>query len=219
MHTTADAARAFLAVVVGWFAADLGSGLYHWAMDNYGDSRTPIVVWLMQRLFSVCIIHFSCTGRGDRGLPTPPQVPMVPGEAGMAEHHPGGGPDRPSSPPNKKIRETEACPTTGDGSAARTARHMCQCLTGCAFHWLSPPPHVSVFLVTTTTAIVFCQQFHAWSVSMPYNHPHTYSHTGRIPIPGSCPDGWSCSRTWGSCSPGRSTAATTAHPLQVREAY
>lgn len=31
-----------LAGVVGYLLADLGSGVYHWGIDNYGDSTTPI---------------------------------------------------------------------------------------------------------------------------------------------------------------------------------
>lgn len=31
-----------LAGVVGYVLADLGSGVYHWAIDNYGDASTPI---------------------------------------------------------------------------------------------------------------------------------------------------------------------------------
>ncbi|KAJ4880425.1 hypothetical protein Rs2_37480 [Raphanus sativus] len=32
-----------LAGVAGYILADLGSGLYHWAIDNYGDESTPLV--------------------------------------------------------------------------------------------------------------------------------------------------------------------------------
>ncbi|KAJ1407921.1 hypothetical protein SESBI_23951 [Sesbania bispinosa] len=32
-----------LAGWVGYILADLGSGVYHWAIDNYGDGSTPIV--------------------------------------------------------------------------------------------------------------------------------------------------------------------------------
>ncbi|KAM7498865.1 hypothetical protein LguiA_023279 [Lonicera macranthoides] len=31
-----------LASLVGYVLADLGSGVYHWAIDNYGDTSTPI---------------------------------------------------------------------------------------------------------------------------------------------------------------------------------
>ncbi|KAJ8437699.1 hypothetical protein Cgig2_030721 [Carnegiea gigantea] len=31
-----------LAGLVGYILADLGSGVYHWAIDNYGDATTPI---------------------------------------------------------------------------------------------------------------------------------------------------------------------------------
>ena len=30
-------------LVAAFFAADLGSGLFHWATDNYGDKRTPVL--------------------------------------------------------------------------------------------------------------------------------------------------------------------------------
>ncbi|KAF3573073.1 hypothetical protein F2Q69_00060378 [Brassica cretica] len=32
-----------LAGYLGYILADLGSGLYHWAIDNYGDESTPLV--------------------------------------------------------------------------------------------------------------------------------------------------------------------------------
>ncbi|XP_004500049.1 fatty acid desaturase 4, chloroplastic [Cicer arietinum] len=32
-----------LAGLVGYILADLGSGVYHWAIDNYGDGSTPLV--------------------------------------------------------------------------------------------------------------------------------------------------------------------------------
>ncbi|KFK24390.1 hypothetical protein AALP_AAs66006U000200 [Arabis alpina] len=32
-----------LAGFAGYMLADLGSGVYHWAMDNYGDESTPLV--------------------------------------------------------------------------------------------------------------------------------------------------------------------------------
>nr|VDD55462.1 unnamed protein product [Brassica oleracea] len=32
-----------LAGYAGYILADLGSGLYHWAIDNYGDESTPLV--------------------------------------------------------------------------------------------------------------------------------------------------------------------------------
>jgi len=31
-----------VALAAGYEFADFGSGVYHWAMDNYGNSRTPI---------------------------------------------------------------------------------------------------------------------------------------------------------------------------------
>lgn len=31
------------AFVAGWLFADLGTGFYHWAVDNYGDGDTPVV--------------------------------------------------------------------------------------------------------------------------------------------------------------------------------
>ncbi|KAK7305086.1 hypothetical protein VNO77_42986 [Canavalia gladiata] len=36
-------AEPILAGWVGYIMADLGSGVYHWAIDNYGDGSTPIV--------------------------------------------------------------------------------------------------------------------------------------------------------------------------------
>jgi len=37
------AAVALVAVPVGWLAADLLSGLVHWALDSFGSVRTPII--------------------------------------------------------------------------------------------------------------------------------------------------------------------------------
>ncbi|KAL8046390.1 hypothetical protein ABFX02_08G174700 [Erythranthe guttata] len=31
-----------LAALIGYVAADLGSGIFHWAIDNYGGAETPI---------------------------------------------------------------------------------------------------------------------------------------------------------------------------------
>ena len=31
-----------LAGYIGFILADLGSGIYHWGIDNYGDESTPI---------------------------------------------------------------------------------------------------------------------------------------------------------------------------------
>ncbi|KAJ8437701.1 hypothetical protein Cgig2_030723 [Carnegiea gigantea] len=36
-------AEPILAALVGYILADLGSGVYHWAIDNYGDATTPIL--------------------------------------------------------------------------------------------------------------------------------------------------------------------------------
>jgi ubiquitin-conjugating enzyme E2 variant len=33
---------ALAAGLVGYEFADFGSGVYHWAMDNYGNKNTPI---------------------------------------------------------------------------------------------------------------------------------------------------------------------------------
>ncbi|KAK1279606.1 hypothetical protein QJS04_geneDACA018201 [Acorus gramineus] len=37
----ASCAESALAVLVGYALADLGTGIYHWAIDNYGDASTP----------------------------------------------------------------------------------------------------------------------------------------------------------------------------------
>uniref|UniRef100_A0A7N0T207 Lipid desaturase domain-containing protein n=1 Tax=Kalanchoe fedtschenkoi TaxID=63787 RepID=A0A7N0T207_KALFE len=44
-EATADSnlwAESLLAGLVGYVFADLGSGVYHWAIDNYGDATTPV---------------------------------------------------------------------------------------------------------------------------------------------------------------------------------
>eukprot|EP00249_Psilotum_nudum_P003431 c16815_g1_i1 orf=363-1397(-) len=35
-------ASAIVAAIVGYVLADLGTGIYHWGIDNYGDANTPI---------------------------------------------------------------------------------------------------------------------------------------------------------------------------------
>ncbi|KAK1304991.1 hypothetical protein QJS10_CPB11g01296 [Acorus calamus] len=40
----ASCAESALAVLVGYALADLGTGIYHWAIDNYGDASTPVFV-------------------------------------------------------------------------------------------------------------------------------------------------------------------------------
>ena len=32
-----------LITAVTWAAADLGSGIFHWSVDNYGNGRTPVL--------------------------------------------------------------------------------------------------------------------------------------------------------------------------------
>jgi hypothetical protein len=40
--TAAAVLRYVLAAVIGYEFADFGSGVYHWAMDNYGNAGTPV---------------------------------------------------------------------------------------------------------------------------------------------------------------------------------
>lgn len=40
--TSVHLAESMVAALLGYFLADLGSGIYHWAIDNYGDASTPI---------------------------------------------------------------------------------------------------------------------------------------------------------------------------------
>ena len=37
------AAHALVLIVASWVAADFGSGVLHWSVDNYGNGRTPIM--------------------------------------------------------------------------------------------------------------------------------------------------------------------------------
>ena len=39
----ADAAAAAVAIALAYVLSDLGTGIYHWGVDNYGDSKTPLV--------------------------------------------------------------------------------------------------------------------------------------------------------------------------------
>jgi hypothetical protein len=42
-HVLWTAAHAILLIVASWVAADFGSGVLHWSVDNYGNGRTPIM--------------------------------------------------------------------------------------------------------------------------------------------------------------------------------
>lgn len=42
VHGPEDAAAAAAALVAGYLLADLGTGVYHWGVDNYGDATTPV---------------------------------------------------------------------------------------------------------------------------------------------------------------------------------
>ncbi len=39
--SAAEGGEALLAAFAGWLLADLGSGVFHWGVDNYGDASTP----------------------------------------------------------------------------------------------------------------------------------------------------------------------------------
>jgi hypothetical protein len=41
VHSNLEAAEAGVAVLAGYLLADLGSGVFHWIVDNYGDASTP----------------------------------------------------------------------------------------------------------------------------------------------------------------------------------
>ena len=41
--STTDAVITVIALVAGYVAADFGTAVYHWSVDNYGDANTPIV--------------------------------------------------------------------------------------------------------------------------------------------------------------------------------
>ena len=41
VHGGLEAVEAGLAVLAGYVMADLGSGVFHWIVDNYGDAKTP----------------------------------------------------------------------------------------------------------------------------------------------------------------------------------
>lgn len=43
VHSGVDAAITVAAVAAGYVAADFGTAVYHWSVDNYGDANTPIV--------------------------------------------------------------------------------------------------------------------------------------------------------------------------------
>ena len=46
-----DFLELLLAALCGWLAADLLSGLAHWALDRFGDERTPLVGAILIRPF------------------------------------------------------------------------------------------------------------------------------------------------------------------------
>ena len=41
VHGDLEAVEAVVAVLGGYVLADLGSGVFHWIVDNYGDASTP----------------------------------------------------------------------------------------------------------------------------------------------------------------------------------
>ena len=41
VHGSLEAVEAGMAVLAGYVLADLGSGVFHWIVDNYGDAKTP----------------------------------------------------------------------------------------------------------------------------------------------------------------------------------
>eukprot|EP00899_Mesostigma_viride_P006510 jgi/Mesvir1/15860/Mv03406-RA.1 len=41
-HGTPDTIEVTIAAALAYILSDLGSGVYHWAIDNYGDANTPI---------------------------------------------------------------------------------------------------------------------------------------------------------------------------------
>jgi len=43
VHTSTEAFTGVVAVVAGYVLSDLGTGIFHWSVDNYGDKRTPFV--------------------------------------------------------------------------------------------------------------------------------------------------------------------------------
>lgn len=42
VHSSGDALAAAGAVLVAYLLSDLGTGIYHWGVDNYGDGNTPV---------------------------------------------------------------------------------------------------------------------------------------------------------------------------------
>eukprot|EP00667_Euglena_gracilis_P011455 EG_transcript_11711 len=43
IHDPTQAAVGALAVLAGYVLSDLGTGIFHWSVDNYGDKRTPFL--------------------------------------------------------------------------------------------------------------------------------------------------------------------------------
>lgn len=43
LATGATSFEAFMIVLISWTLADLGSGVLHWSVDNYGNGKTPIM--------------------------------------------------------------------------------------------------------------------------------------------------------------------------------
>ena len=41
VHGSLEAVEAGMAMLAGYVLADLGSGVFHWIVDNYGDAKTP----------------------------------------------------------------------------------------------------------------------------------------------------------------------------------
>ena len=51
------AARAFATVFASYVFSDLGTGIFHWSVDNYGDKNTPIAGNVIDAFQGLSLIH------------------------------------------------------------------------------------------------------------------------------------------------------------------
>ena len=103
-----------LAAVAGWLFADFATGIYHWAIDNFGDGSTPLVgkqiadfqghhhqPWVITQrqfcnnIYRICI-PASAFMAAALALPLPPEadsfVAVSSGSRGLANNDAGLGP-------------------------------------------------------------------------------------------------------------------------------
>lgn len=73
-----DLASGVVAAAVGFLAADLGSGVYHWSVDNYGSASTPVLGHQIAAFQGHHAAPFTIVRRGAFNNAAPGAVAMLP---------------------------------------------------------------------------------------------------------------------------------------------